>query len=159
MGRDDILIRMAVGDDLEALTSLAVAYRNDLGSSTPSGTELRESIKQLLADPDTDFIVAADPEGWCLGYVQQRYRYSAWLCGKEAYLEDLFVVPIARRRRAGRNLVEFAVEHARQRGCRAISLDANERNKAALAIYAKLGFTSEPPGASGARQVFFRKAL
>jgi len=32
-----------------------------------------------------------------LGYVQARYRYSAWTTGLEAELEDVFVIREARR--------------------------------------------------------------
>ena len=60
--------------------------------------------------------------------------------GRDALLEDLFVVESARGPAWGARCSSDAVTEARERGCRRIELDVNDNNAAALALYRSLGF-------------------
>jgi ribosomal protein S18 acetylase RimI-like enzyme len=51
-------------------------------------------------------------------------------------------MPGARRHGVGAALIGFAIERAKSLGCRQISIDTNERNAEALALYEKLGFSA-----------------
>ncbi|NEQ77681.1 MAG: GNAT family N-acetyltransferase [Okeania sp. SIO2C9] len=151
-------IQIASEVDLDPLVNLAVAFRDHLGQSTPSDADFRESITLLLKDSGTEFFLGRDGQGTSLGYVQCRYRYSAWSSGLEAELEDVFVVREARLHGVGRQLVEFALTRASEKGCRLIGLNTNERNEAALALYQRLGFRSVRT-LWGARQLWLDLAL
>jgi ribosomal protein S18 acetylase RimI-like enzyme len=155
----DLTVRMASEVDLESLVRLAAAFRDHLGRSTPSEAEFRTSIATLLQDAGTEFFLACDGQGAVLGYVQARYRYSAWTSALEAELEDVFVVPEARRCGVGLRLVQFAIAHAIERGCRSLGLHTNERNEGAVALYRRLGFRSERPRWQGGRQLWLNKSL
>ena len=155
----DPTIRRASARDLDALVRLAVAFRDHLGQSTPSEAEFHASMAALVRDAGTEFFLACDGQGAVLGYVQARYRYSAWTSALEAELEDVFVVPEARRRGVGGRLVAFATARATARGCRAMGLNTNERNADALALYGRMGFRSERPRWQGGRQLWLSKAL
>jgi ribosomal protein S18 acetylase RimI-like enzyme len=155
----DPTIRMASARDLDSLVHLAAAFRDHLGQSTPSEAEFHTSIATLLQDAGTEFFLAYDGQGAVLGYVQARYRYSAWTSALEAELEDVFVIPEARRRRVGLRLVAFAVARATERGCRSMGLNTNERNADALALYRRVGFGSERSRWQGGRQLWLSKAL
>jgi ribosomal protein S18 acetylase RimI-like enzyme len=155
----DLTIRMAREADLESLVRLAAAFRDHLGQSTPSDAAFRASIAALLQDAGTEFFLAWDAQQGAIGYVQARYRYSAWTSALEAELEDVFVVPEARRRGVGLRLVQFAIARANERGCRSMGLNTNERNEGALALYRRLGFRSERPRWQGGRQLWLNKPL
>jgi len=155
----DLTIRIAREEDLESLVRLAAAFRDHLGQSTPSEAEFRTSIAALLQDAGTAFFLACDGQGAVLGYVQARYRFSAWTSALEAELEDVFVVPEVRRRGVGLRLVEFAIASATERGCRSMGLNTNERNADALALYQQAGFRSERPRWQGGRQLWLNKSL
>jgi ribosomal protein S18 acetylase RimI-like enzyme len=155
----DLTIRIAHEEDLEWLVRLAAAFRDHVGQSTPSEAEFRTSIAALLQDVGTEFFLACDRPGAVLGYVQVRYRYSAWTSALEAELEDVFVVPEARRRGVGRRLVKFAIARATARGCRSMGLNTNERNVDALALYQQVGLRSERPRRQGGRQLWLTKSL
>src|SRR6266404_8234861 len=102
-------VRVASVVDLETLVSLATAFRDHIGLSAPLEADWRTSIVRLLQDRDTEFLVAWSAcGGTSLGYVQSRYRYSAWTMALEAEIEDVFVVQGARRRGVGRQLVAYA---------------------------------------------------
>ena len=102
-----LTIRLGSESDLESLVRLAAAFRDHLGQSTPWHADLRDSIAMLLQDSETEFLLAYDVAGASLGYVQCRYRYSAWTSALAAEIEDVFVVREARRRGVGRRLGVF----------------------------------------------------
>ena len=153
------MIEPACDDDLDDLAQLMVAFRNYLGQSQPSAAEFRDSIGILLKDPDTEFLVARNADGIPLGYAQVRYRYSAWIPGLGAEIEDLFVLPVARRQGIGLKLAESVTGRGRQRSCRVIGLNTNERNEAALSLYQRLGFTAERASWNGSRQLWLEKCI
>lgn len=98
----DLSIRIASTPDLESLVQLAGAFRDHLQQSSPSNAEFWDAIARLLQDPDTEFFLAQDAQGIALGYIQCRYRYSAWVAGYQAELEDVFVLPEVRRQGVGK---------------------------------------------------------
>ena len=153
------MVELAHESDLDALVLLLIAFRDYLGQAQPSDTEFRDSIAFLLKDPDTDFLLARSSDGSPLGYAQVRYRYSAWIPGRGAEIEDLFVLPTARRQGIGLELAQSVSERARQKECRVIGLNTNERNEAALALYQKLGFTAERASWNGSRQLWLEKRV
>lgn len=155
----DLTIRIAREADLNALVCLAAAFRDHLGQATPSAEDFRASIAMLLKDPGTEFLLACDTRGAALGYVQCRYRYSAWTSALEAELEDIFVIREVRRHRVGLQLVELALARARERGCRSIGLNTNERNEGAVALYQRLGLRAERALWKGGRQLWLQKVL
>jgi GNAT superfamily N-acetyltransferase len=152
-------IRLASETDVEATAALLAAFRDWWGRDRPTDAALGRDVSRLLADPNTEFLlasraVAREPEGLC----QLRYRYGVWHEAEECWLEDLFVRDSARRAGLGAALVEAALERARARGCERIELDVNEANPAALRLYERLGFYSwsDPPGG---RNLLMRRAL
>jgi ribosomal protein S18 acetylase RimI-like enzyme len=152
-------IQIASIECLECLTQLMGAFRDSLNRCAPTNEKLRQSLRTLLADDATDFIVAIGENGRGLGYIQQRYRYSAWLSSPEAYLEDLFVIPEVRGCHLGLRLTEFALSRAVGRGCERIGLNTNEQNKAAISLYERLGFSSESTRWRDTNQLWFEKTL
>ena len=153
------MIEPACDADLDDLVHLMVAFRDHLGQSQPSSAEFRDSIGILLKDADTEFLVARNAAGIPLGYAQVRYRYSAWIPGRGAEVEDLFVLPFARRQGIGLELAESVTTRARQRSCRVVGLNTNERNEAALSLYQRLGFTAERASWNGSRQLWLEKRI
>jgi ribosomal protein S18 acetylase RimI-like enzyme len=153
----DARVWPAKAEDVDAVSELIAAFRDWWGKDEPALDQIRETAAALLADPSTDFLLAArdgeDAEAVC----QLRYRLSVWTGADDCWLEDLYVADAARRGGLGRALVAAAIERARQRGCRRIELDVNEQNGEAIAFYESLGFTTEPkpPG----RTLFVSRAL
>jgi ribosomal protein S18 acetylase RimI-like enzyme len=62
------------------------------------------------------------------------------LTGAKAYLDHLVVAPEARRHGIGRQLVEYAIERAREGGASRIDLTARETKREAHNLYSSLGF-------------------
>jgi len=157
--KTEVQMRIASETDLDVLMHLATAFRDHLGQSTPSDVDFRQSIAMLLKDAGTEFLLACDALGAALGYVQSRYRYSAWTSALEAEIEDVFVVREARWHGVGLRLMEFAIGRAIDRDCRSIGLNTNERNTGALALYRKVGFVAERARWDGGRQLWLLSSL
>jgi ribosomal protein S18 acetylase RimI-like enzyme len=132
-------VRLAGTGDTEDVVRLIAGFRDYYGEQRPDEAAIRAVVERLLPDPGTEFLLAGDPPS---GVAQLRFRDSVWTGVEDAWLEDLFVDPDARRAGVGRALTEACLERARARGCRRIQLDANEHNEPALELYASLGFRS-----------------
>jgi hypothetical protein len=84
-------VRIASPADLEALVRLATAFRDHHGLAEPLEEDFRTSIARLLQHEETEFLLACSGcDGPNVGYVQSRYRYSAWTSAFEAEIEDVF---------------------------------------------------------------------
>ena len=127
--------------DAADVTRLIVAFRDWFGGTTPTAATVAESVTVLLADPDTEFLLAGDRER-ATGLCQLRYRHSVWTGRDDCWLEDLFVDESARRQGLGRALAEAALDRARARGAKRIELDTDADNEAAMALYESLGFSA-----------------
>jgi ribosomal protein S18 acetylase RimI-like enzyme len=130
-------------------------FRDWQGRAAPDDATIADTVRRLLADPNTDFLLAGDPAG---GVCQLRYRLSVWTGTEDCCLEDLFVDAGARGSGLGRALVTAAVERARERGCARMDLDANEANAPALELYRSVGFGSWSEAAGG-NDLFMRLRL
>ena len=113
----------------------------------------------MLGSNEADFFVAVDDTFKAVGFIQQRYRYSLWIGGLEATVEDLFVSPEGRRQGVGTQLAQFAITQARAKECKAIRLDTNESNLPAMKLYDKLGFSAGADEFGGSRQLLLTKFL
>lgn len=151
-------IRIAASADTEALVGLIEAFRDYLALPEPSPREARERLPACLEDPATEILLAEDEGHGAVGFLQIRFRPSIWY-GPEAEVEDLFVAAAARGAGVGRCLFEAACERARARGCRHLSLNTNENNQAAVALYESFGLDARRARWAGGRQLWLDRDL
>jgi ribosomal protein S18 acetylase RimI-like enzyme len=149
------MVRLATADDAADVARLMIGFRDWQGRTEPDDATIAATVRHLLADPNTDFLVAGEPAA---GVCQLRYRLSVWTGTEDCCLEDLFVHADARGSGSGRALVDAALGRARERGCARMDLDANEANAPALALYRSVGFDSWSKAAGG-NDLFMRLRL
>ncbi len=139
----------ATADDADAVAGLLVEFRDHMGHAWPPAESFAASARHLIGRSDSEFWLAATEPGMAAAAVcQLRFRHSVWTATEDCWLEDLYVRDQARRLGLARALVQRAIDHARDRGCRRIELDANEDNASALALYARFGFSDTSKGGS-----------
>jgi GNAT superfamily N-acetyltransferase len=145
--------------EAEAVARLLVEFRDWHGRSWPSANAFLAGVERLIEQPDTEFLLAApDDDSPPAGVCQLRYRYGVWHAAEDCWLEDTYVREADRGKGVGGALLEAAIARARERGCRRIELDVNERNPAALALYERFGFAVSTK-APGGRDVLMRLVL
>jgi len=143
----------------ETVAALLVEFRDWHGRDWPSANAFLASVERLIETPDAEYLLASpDDDSPPAGVCQVRYRHSVWMAADDCWVEDVFVRESARGHGVGQALMSLALDRARQRGCRRVELDVNERNDAALALYEALGFeiSHKPPGG---RDVLARRRL
>ena len=145
------------------MAGLLVEFRDWWGRELPSAESFAAGVGRLMDEPGTEFLLGSSgdddaPSAVC----QLRFRFDLWQTAEECYLEDLFVREGARRAGLGAALVEAALERARERGCTRVHLDTNDGNRAALALYERLGFERHgftgSASPDGARTVLLQRA-
>jgi len=75
-----------------------------------------------------------------VGYVVLCFGYSLEWLGRDAFVDEFYLLEEYRRRGWGRKTMEFLEEAARAVGVRALHLEVVRENTAALQVYGKLGF-------------------
>jgi hypothetical protein len=84
-------IRIAGPADAGVVASLIGSFRDYLEGSTPTDEAIEEAVPGLIGDPNTEFLLAGDPE---VGFAQVRFRPSVWTGSDDAWLEDVFVLQL-----------------------------------------------------------------
>jgi len=148
-------VRLATQEDADDVARLMSGFRDWQGRSEPDDATIAATVRRLLDDPNAEFLLGGDPS---TGVCQLRYRLSVWTGTDDCCLEDLFVEADGRGSGLGRELVDAALQRARERGCTRIDLDANEANAPALALYRSVGFDSWS-AAAGGNDLFMRLRL
>ena len=80
------------------MARLLTEFRDHQGRDWPDDASFLESVLRLMADPDTEFLLAGEPAD---GVCQLRYRFGVWYAAHDCLIEDVFVRERARGRRAG----------------------------------------------------------
>lgn len=150
---------VAEPEEAETVARLLVAFRDHHGRDWPSHNAFLAGVERLVADRDTEFLLATpDDDSPPAGVAQLRFRFSVWTATLDTWLEDLFVCEDARRRGVGDALVELAIDRGEARDARRIELDCNETNASALALYKGHGFSTAAKGGGG-RDLFLGRPL
>jgi ribosomal protein S18 acetylase RimI-like enzyme len=146
-------------NEAEPVAALLVAFRDHMGSDRPSANAFLASVERLLEDRDTEFLLAApSDDAPPAGVLQLRFRFSVWKAAPDAWIEDVFVAPGARRAGVGDALLALAIARAAARGAKRIELDCNEDNAGAQALYARHGFSPCSKGGPG-RDLFLGRPI
>ena len=122
------MIRAAVLTELAALTGIeAACFGDDAWTLSLVEAELTGQTRSVLVSIDGGVVV---------GYG------SIMVVGDLADLQRIAVLPEARRRSFGRDLLESLLATAIERGAARILLEVAASNEAAIDLYAGFGFTT-----------------
>lgn len=153
------IVRVALPEDLEVVVGLALAFRDHLAQSEPVEDRFRAAFAAVLGDPDSEVLLGFAAQGGAAGYTLARFRRAVWKPGLAVEIEDLFVRAASRRCGVGRALLTHLLARAAERGATVAVLTTNERNRAALALYERHGFTAANARWDGARQLWLERVL
>jgi GNAT superfamily N-acetyltransferase len=99
-------VRRAGRGDLGRIAPLFDAYRQFYGQ--PSDLEVSTRFLSERLDRDQSVVFVAEEKGRTVGFVQMYPLFSSISLGRVYVLNDLFVVPEARRNGVGAMLLDYA---------------------------------------------------
>jgi GNAT superfamily N-acetyltransferase len=137
-----IMISQANAADLPDVAPLFDAYR--CFYHQPADAALaRNFIEARLRQRDSVIFIARDAGGTAIAFAQLYPSFSSVSAGRVWVLNDLFVVPAARRTGTGRALLIAVTQFARTNGDLRIELATATDNTAAQTLYRSLGWVRE----------------
>lgn len=125
--------------DLEALLPLVAAY-HAFEEIDMTVDDRRRSIAQLLGEPGLGTIWCIRQREQMIGYLALCYGYSIEFGGRDAFVDEFYIVPDARAQGIGREVIKRVMSHAAKDGLKALHLEVAPGNAQAGALYAKEGF-------------------
>jgi ribosomal protein S18 acetylase RimI-like enzyme len=133
-------IRRALSEDLDLVAPLFDAYRQFYGK--PSDLSLAEAfLRERIERNESVVFLAFDSDaGEAFGFVQLYPSFSSVSARRIWILNDLFVIPAARKRGVGRALLTAAAEHGRSTGAVRLVLSTATDNRTAQSLYEAYGF-------------------
>lgn len=145
----DLKFRLATRADLPAIVRMLA--EDELGSGRerfeePLPQGYYTAFEAIAADPDQRLVVA-DLDGEVVGTLQLMFLPSiSYQGGTRAQVESVRVLAHMRGRGIGAQMMEWALEQARQRGCHMMQLTSHKSRSGAHRFYERLGFTKSHIG-------------
>ena len=136
---DDPQFRLAVESDAGTLLRFMREYYAFDGHGFEEQKAL-VALLGLLRDPGLGRAWLILDGAGAVGYVVLCFGYSLEWLGRDAFVDELYLLEEYRRRGWGRKTMEFLEDQARTAGVRTLHLEVVRQNTAALEIYRKLGF-------------------
>lgn len=135
----DVTIRPATVDDVELLHRFSVelaTYEDEpeAVTSTPQ-TLARDGFGK---DPQFGALIA-EQAGKPVGFALYTFNYSVWTAARGIFIEDIWVVPEARRGGVARALMAGLAQECAAKGYKRIDLNVLDWNPA-RGFYEKIGF-------------------
>ncbi|MER5337667.1 GNAT family N-acetyltransferase [Micromonospora sp. NPDC002717] len=143
----DVIFREAVRADLPAVLALLA---DDMLGKSRDFTEVDDAYERaftdIAADPRNQLIVA-DADGAVVGCMQLTYIPGLGRHGAERQLVEAVRVRSDRRGQGlGRQMMTWAVDQAKQRGCALVQLTTDKTRHDAHRFYLSLGFVASHEG-------------
>lgn len=143
-----------------AILEMTRAYAQD---PMGNGRDLAEDVRRALvpglrAHPTTLVFLAFEGER-AVGIVTTFVGFSTFAARPLVNIHDLHVRPEAQGQGVGRRLMDAVEAEARARGCCKLTLEVQENNPRARALYERLGFTGAQYEAAAGAVLFRQKAL
>src|SRR6185295_388785 len=135
----EVAVRQATIFDLEILVPLFDAYRQFYRK--PSDLDLaRRFLRERCQNNQSILFLAIDTHGSAAGFTQLYPSYSSASAARILILNDLYVVPQARRKRVGSMLLAAAARFGKEIGAVRLTLSTEVTNTHAQALYEAEGW-------------------
>lgn len=143
----DMIFREAVRADLPAVIALLA---DDVLGKARDFTQVDAAYERAFADISADprnFLIVAEQDGDLIGCLQITYIPGLGRHGAErSLIESVRVRSDRRGQGLGRELMVWAIDQARQRGCALVQLTTDKSRTDAHRFYLNLGFTASHEG-------------
>jgi len=136
-------MRLAREADLDLLVDLMTRFYRESGTPM-TAAEARRAFAELIADPSLGQVWLLEVESAPVGYLVLALGFSLQHGGRDAFVDDLYVLPDHRGRGLGTAALQRANEVCEALGVRAMHLTVAPDNLRARALYLRHGFEPVP---------------
>jgi ribosomal protein S18 acetylase RimI-like enzyme len=137
--RMSVALHAAEESDLDQVVGLMRGlYDQDGTPFDPS--EARDALLGLLRDASLGRIWLIRSGNDTVGYAVLTLGYSLEFLGKDAFVDELYLLPEYRGKGLGKLAMAFLEEQCRALRVRALHLEVSRDNQAALGLYRRFGF-------------------
>ena len=130
-------VRPATEADLAVLRTLYAEFFAEHPPPPYRSIELEQELAEVEDIARNEIALLAEEDGTPVGFTLARPREGT------GHISDLFVRDEARRRGVAKALLAAAVEALRAQGLSHVTVDVDEKNAPARAVYDRLGFRTE----------------
>jgi GNAT superfamily N-acetyltransferase len=135
---EEVTVRRAGLHDAETLLELQEEFYVHGGFAWERpGKE--QAMRQLLADESLGRIVVLE-RSRIIGYIVIAFGFSLEFCGRDAFVDELFVTEHARGAGIGTRALAEAENVCREEGIRALHLEVEFENESAKRLYERQGY-------------------
>ena len=145
-------IRIAVNSDIARCAELLGILFSQEHEFTADVEVQSKALSMIIGNPELGRIFVGDVDGIIEGMVMLLYTVSTFLGKKVALLEDMVVAPRWRQKGLGSQLLNYALEFAKDEGFGRVTLLTAGDNEGAQRFYQSKGF-------SLSEMVVYRKLL
>ena len=143
-----------------AIVELLNAYAMDpMGNGKPLPAEVRSALIPGLQEHPTTIVFLAYREGQAVGIAVCFRGFSTFAARPLINIHDLAILPEHRGQRIGSQLLAVIEKKARATGCCKLTLEVQENNRRARAVYQAAGFAQAEYHESAGGALFFSKRL
>lgn len=135
--RGEVSLVLATTADSGRVTDLARCFHAEDGHPlTEAGLR---ALLELLRKPEPGLVLMIADGGLPVGYAVLCFGYSIEWGGRDAFLDDFYIVPEERGRGLGAVVIESLAQVARAHKCSALHLEVVSGNRA-QGLYRRAGF-------------------
>lgn len=174
-----MIIRRATTSDIDAIENLynKILSKEEESGKVTTGWERgiypRRETAETALEKEEIFVIEDEGDLVGAGIINKEqvdvYEKAKWKFSAEdsevMVLHTLVIDPDKSGRGYGKNFVDFYEDYAREKGCKYLRMDTNEKNKPARSLYKKLGFEEIDcipclfNGLEGVNLILFEKKL
>jgi diamine N-acetyltransferase len=126
-------------DDIPATLSLMRQF-NAIDKYPFDERERTENLKLLLNNPSYGKLWIIRQGDAVAGYTFLGFGFSFEFKGRDAFVDELFILPEFQGQGIGKKAIDFIIEEAKKDGVKALHLEAETHNERALQLYRNKGF-------------------
>ncbi len=127
-------------DDVPAIAPLFAEYREFYGKAHGDSVRCEVFLRERI-ERNQSVILVARSGGVAAGFAQMYPTFTSVGLARVWHLNDLYVGPELRRCGIGKALTLACIAFARQDGAARLTLETQETNASARALYERLGMT------------------
>jgi ribosomal protein S18 acetylase RimI-like enzyme len=131
--------RLAEQADIDTLVELMRQF-NAIDAYPFDAQVTRAALERFIGDPALGRLWLIQMGDAAIGYLALTFGYSFEYHGRDAFIDELYLLPGYRGQGIGTRAMRFAIAACRELGVHALHLEVERHNAAARRLYRRAGF-------------------